>query len=230
MLGIGGRPDLQTNIFFRRKEIDLRRILLPLSIKASLALLRIILASLMFAIRSTSKLEGQLRNLLSGRLALSSPVISGASGFGFGLCFSSFVSSFCSLVTSSRVKSCKSWDVSSSWSSSSEDSSSCCVVSCFSLISLFPKVPMASKACGQSLNSSFRSSLHWNQNTIRKENKQRTRRVNIYIQAYMKELRWKQDQMISCCLVFHWTSFASSWGSAHKQRLKNQRKEKENMI
>lgn len=91
-------------------------------------------------LRSTSKLDGQFRNLSNGRSAVS------FSMFGFRV--RSFVNSLCNLPTSSGVKlsSISSDEVGSSWIS--------WLSAAFSFKSLFPKVPIASNPWGQSLNSS----------------------------------------------------------------------------
>ncbi|WVZ21449.1 hypothetical protein V8G54_008771, partial [Vigna mungo] len=93
--------------------------------------------STLLILRSTSKLDGQLRNLSRGRWAISFSTL--------GFCLNSLVSSFCSFPISSGVKS----------GICSEEDGSSLLVMCLSIASLlFPNVPIASKPSGQSLNSS----------------------------------------------------------------------------
>lgn len=157
-------PLWQTNIFLRRKDIDFLPItflLLSVQISLYLRIIMLIVRSISSSLsselvetellirRSTSKLEGQFRNLSKGRSVGSLSVLDD------GLRVRSFLSSFCSFPTSSWVKSERSGDEDrfsrGSW------------VSWFavSLKSLFPKVPIASNPLGQSLNSSLDSCLAW---------------------------------------------------------------------
>lgn len=159
--GIGVKPVLQTNNFLRRKEIDFFPIaffLLSAQMSLHLPMIRLMVLSIssslsseslesgLLILLSTSKLEGQLRNLSNGRSATC------FSAFGFR--DKSFVNSFCSLPTSSGEK---------STISSEEDgfSSSISRLSESSLISLLPNVPIASNPWGQSLNSSRDSCFLW---------------------------------------------------------------------
>jgi len=167
-LGVGANPLLQTNIFFRRKEIDFFPIVFFLlsahmSLHLSIITLNVFsissslssdsLHSALLILLSTSKLEGQLRNLSRGSSEIS------FSTFGFRL--RSLVNSFCRFPISSGVKSAISSD---------EDGSSCAFWSSkFSLISLlFPNVPIASKPWGQSLNSSRGSCFAWSVHKTRR--------------------------------------------------------------
>lgn len=158
-LGAGAKPLLQTNIFLRRKEIDFFPItFLLLSAQMSLHLssmtliVRSISSSLwseslqraLLILRSTSKLDGQLRNLSNGRSAIC------FSTFGLR---KSFINSCCNFPTSSGVK--------STISSDEEGPSWVFWLSGFSFKSLFPKVPIASNPWGQSLNSSRGSCFTW---------------------------------------------------------------------
>lgn len=165
-LGAGENPFAQTNIFFRRKEIDFFPIaFLVFSARTSLHLpiitlmVRSISSSLLLSgsmqiafeiLRLTSKLEGQLRNLSRGRSEFSSCLAD--------FRFKSFVNSFCNWPNSSGVNSDKSGD---------EAEVGFCSCSCswvavwiseltaLSLSSLLPNVPIVSSPWGQSLNSSL---------------------------------------------------------------------------
>ena len=172
-LGAGANPLLHTNIFLSRKDNDLfPMFFFPWSVQTSLHLPRITLMVLSISsslsseslhnvaeiLLSTSKLDGQLRNLSNGSSAISFSTLEA------GFLDNSFVSSFCNFPISSGVKSSNSSD---------EDGSSWWGgfwLSGFSFRSLFPKVPIASNPWGQSLNSSlmgscFVRSTQWEKNT-----------------------------------------------------------------
>ena len=168
-LGCGANPLLQTKIFLRRKEIDFFPIaffllfsqmslhlpsitLIVLSMSSSLSSTSPI--AVLLTLLSTSKLDGQLRNLSNGRFAVSFSL-----SWEVGFLVKSFVNSFCNFPISSGVKSCKSWD--EDGSSSTSWSSSASWISLLSPSSLLPNVPIASSPWGQSLNSSRDSCFTW---------------------------------------------------------------------
>ena len=192
-LGLGDVeiPSEQTKIFLKRYEKDflLMYVFFLLSIDISLHLPNIALIvrsissslfpsdesttahSALLIRLSTSKLDGQFKNLSNGRFFMSSLF---TSDFLFLVLDKSFINSFCNFPTSSGVK--------SSISSEEEGSSSwpVCEIDFFSpssfsswtfLLSFWltplvvePKVPIASSAWGQSLNSSLGSCFTWSEN------------------------------------------------------------------
>lgn len=173
-LGDGANPLLQTNIFLSRKEIDFFPIAAFLLLSAQMSLHLSSMTLSVFSISSslspddllqrallillsTSKLDGQLRNLSRGSSEIS------FSTFGFFL--RSLINSFCSFPISSGVKSAISSDDDGSSSSCVFWLSKLCVISL-----LFPNVPIASKPWGQSLNSSLGSCFAWSVCTHPKEN------------------------------------------------------------
>lgn len=151
-------PFEHMKIFFTRKDTDFfPTLFLPLCAHTSLNLriMRLIVRSISSSLSSNldeqelliwwsnSSVDGQLRKRSSGRFVGSA--LEGNSG----------LSSFCNFLTFSGVKS----DISGGEEGSSPASWLSWIWLSFNLS--FPKVPMASNVCGQSLNSSPDCCLAW---------------------------------------------------------------------